>query len=238
MAAGSTAAREGAGATLVDLQDEYEQGDHENAATDAEQAGEESADQSDAGQGKHSTGHTASLGSARVFRESHYSSLFGGIVVSHLVKRSLVVAVLGAALFSVAGCSAGGSEAAPSSTATEAPKPSATAEDQTVAEACDILNASMQDVGQQLMSSLTELQTDPTKAIELMDTIADELDTSLAEVGNDEVLTAGEDASGALHDFADTIETYLANPTGDTKVVTDSVTAVQDKLAAVSELCS
>jgi len=159
----------------------------------------------------------------------------------------MFITAAAAVALGLAGCSA---PAAPASTTaattapstSAAPTPTETAAaggDQSKAEACQILSASVSSIAADMQSSMTELQSDPDKALKTLDSLSDSMHDGLEDVTQADVHAAGEKAYKSLVKMTDAAKTIIKNPAKfDAAAYTKTISAVQTDFTAVGTTCN
>jgi hypothetical protein len=132
-----------------------------------------------------------------------------------LPTRAALGAVLGLVL--LAGCSAAttapGTSAPVASTATTSASAPSGSSDQSVADACSALTATMKDAASTMQSATSDFSSDPEKAIKALQTFRDTFATATAQVNNPTVTAQAQKALDATKKMVSALETVIKDPT-------------------------
>lgn len=141
------------------------------------------------------------------------------------------VATVAALLIALTGCSASGAATPAASTAPPAANQSKT-------QACASLEGSVSDSTARLAASFGQISTDPAKAIDGLQAVADAFDSGLTKVTNATVKSTGAKADASLKEMIVQVKAVIGRPSADTAKLKAAVTAVQADFTAIGTLCA
>lgn len=152
-----------------------------------------------------------------------------------MIRFPLPALILGAAVLVVSGCAA-----------TPAPTPTPTAKEKPASPEvsrihdCLAVAIALEDTATALSSmTLAAAGTDPVAMLRTFEEAAAALHDASAEISDDELRAATEDAGTALAEYVESLEPVLTDPaSADISLITDRAAELQESMEAMSALCS
>lgn len=154
------------------------------------------------------------------------------ILMRGAVSTAATAAVL---LLALAGCSASGA-AGPA--ASKAPPAQSATPAQSKTQACTSLENAVSNSTSRLAASFGQISTDPAKAIDGLQAVADAFDSGLTKVTNATVKSTGAKADASLKEMIVQVKAVIGRPSADTAKLKAAVTAVQADFTAIGTLCA
>jgi hypothetical protein len=151
--------------------------------------------------------------------------------------RAALAAVAGLVL--LAGCS--GPSTAPTSapaasTASSSAPATSGSSGQSVTDACTALATTMNESATTMQEAMSDIGTDPQKAVKALQGFKDTFEQAVAKVDNAEVRAQADKALAATKEMVSAIEAVTKDPT---KVagVSDALTAFQEEMTKIGTVC-